>query len=379
MNEDMHKLQILPVRSRNDIKAFIQFPKRLYAGCPQYIPWLDKSMRLILTHKHPFFDHSAGEFFICRNASGLPVGRIALLEPARFNTYTKKNDCRIYFFDVIEDYACAEALFSHAVQWARRRGLDRLIGPQGFSGFTGAGILIKGFEHRASMTMMNYHYRYYHTFFERFGFDKYKDFYSAQKYIQTFELPRQLVNISNRVMKQGTYTVKRIGSKRQLRAEANRIMKLYNEAFVTHEEFCPMTDRELKAAVQELTTVLDPRLVILIEAGGEPAGFLLAFPDLSAPLHKAYGKLGLKDVAALLLEKRRTKRFIINGIGILPKYQSNGLMALLYTQLINTLLERGAQWGEMTQIAETTTTMMKSIEKMQADPYKIHRVYQLSL
>lgn len=140
-----------------------------------------------------------------------------------------------------------------------------------------------------------------------------------------------------------------------------------------------MTDAELEAAVNELTTVLDPRLVVLIEANGEPAGFLLAFPDLSSSLHRAYGKLGPRAAISMLFEKRRTKRFIINGIGILPKYQSKGMMALLYTQIIETLLARDAQWGEMTQIAETTTSMMKSIQKMGADPYKIHRVYTLSV
>ncbi|MDA3834071.1 MAG: hypothetical protein PF495_11810 [Spirochaetales bacterium] len=91
------------------IKAFIKFPKNLYADCPNYIAWLDTSMKPILQKTHPFFDNSQGEFLLCER-NGKTAGRMALLEPVRFNAYQNKRDCRIYFFDLIKILFCTRVL-----------------------------------------------------------------------------------------------------------------------------------------------------------------------------------------------------------------------------------------------------------------------------
>ncbi len=360
---------------RRAIERFISFPKRLYADCHYFVPWFDRGMRQILTKRHPFFDHSEGDFFIAER-NGTVVGRIAVLDPKRFNDYKEQKDCRIYFFDVIEDIDAARALLTHAEAWGRERGLRRLIGPQGFSGFTGAGILIKGFDKRATMTMMNYHYPYYHRFIEELGFSKYKDFVSAELHSESFSVPDQIISIQKKIKERGGLSTRTIRTKKELHAFAHKILDIYNSAFVTHEEFCPMTERELESTIKDLLTVTDPQLVKVIEHGEDIAGFLLTFPDVSPSLIRAKGRLTPLSLIRLLWEKRTTRRFIINGIGILPRYQSRGGTAVLYYELIKTLFDRRAESAEMTQIAETTDMMMKSIDKLGGEIYKVHRIYQ---
>ena len=55
-------------------------------------------MREILDRRHPFFEHSDGAFFLAE-MDGRAAGRIAVLEPRRFNEYRKRRDARFYFFD----------------------------------------------------------------------------------------------------------------------------------------------------------------------------------------------------------------------------------------------------------------------------------------
>jgi hypothetical protein len=81
----------------------------------------------------------------------------------------------------------------------------------------------------------------------------------------------------------------------------------------------------------------------------------------------------------MMKEKKRTTRFLINGIGILPKYQKNGGIAILFNEITRALRAHKVSRAEMTQIAETTDLMVSSIKKLNARIYKTHRVYEKHL
>ena len=45
-------IEIKEVKNSEDLKKFIQFPRKLYKDCPYYVPALDKGEEKLLT-KHP--------------------------------------------------------------------------------------------------------------------------------------------------------------------------------------------------------------------------------------------------------------------------------------------------------------------------------------
>ena len=68
---------VTPVAGKSDLKAFIDLPKRLYAGHKGYIPHLDTERREAFTAgKNPLFGHVEVQFFLARRG-GRVVGRIA--------------------------------------------------------------------------------------------------------------------------------------------------------------------------------------------------------------------------------------------------------------------------------------------------------------
>src|SRR4029450_6614737 len=68
---------VMPVSGKSDLKAFMDLPKRLYAGHKGYIPHLDSERREAFTPgKNPLFGHVEVQFFLARRA-GRVVGRIA--------------------------------------------------------------------------------------------------------------------------------------------------------------------------------------------------------------------------------------------------------------------------------------------------------------
>jgi GNAT superfamily N-acetyltransferase len=376
MNETITVSKVTP-RSPEE-REFIDLPFTIFSGNPYFVPNFEKETRQVIAREHPFFYHSEGEFFIARRGTET-VGRIALLEPHRFNSYRGKKDARFCYFDVKDDIEAAKALFRHAEQWARTRGLNRLIGPQYFSSFSGSGVLVQGFQHTASMTMMPYHHPYYHELLEQLGFSKYKDFYSARIDATRTVLPYKYERVAKIARTRGNFTVRTLSTKRELRVIGREIGRIYNDSWEDHDEFRPMTNAELDQMVHDLELVTDPSLVKVIEREGELAGFILAFPDLSPALIKARGKPNIFDLFSIMRLKRRTDRFLINGLGILPQYRKIGGLAILFHEINQSLRAHRVREAEMTQIAETTDLMLSHIEKLGAEVYKVHRVYQKSV
>lgn len=360
-------------------RKFVRFPYEHYKNCPYWVPPLFIDANLYLNRqKHPFFEHSEADFFIAEQ-DGRVVGRLAALENKPFNRYHNAQDAEFYFFESIDDQQVANALFNAAFDWARSRGLKRIVGPKGMGPLDGYGILVEGYDQRQMMTMMNYNYDYYPRLLENLGFEKEVDFVSCYVPAENFNIPERVERIAKRVMERGKLQVKRFKSKRELVQWAGRIGQAYNQAFVNNWEYYPLTDHEIKFVVDNIITVADHRLIKIITHEEKPVGFLFAFPDVSAALQRARGHLlpfGLPD---LLLEMRRTKTVSGNGMGILPEFQGHGGNALLYYEMAKSFMEFNFQHVEMTQVAETATQMRADLKNLNGVEYKNHRVYRKDL
>ncbi len=368
-------IRIVEVESKTqEEKDFISLPFTIYRNNPNYVPWFNRQMKKIISRRHPYFSHSDGEFFLALRENE-PVGRIALLEPRRYNEYQNARDARFYFFEAKDDLDAVQAIFDHAEEWAKARNLQRLVGPQGFSSFAGSGILVEGFEHTASMTMMPYHLPYYQELIEAAGFEKFRDFHSAVLDARTQGLPAKYQRVAEITMDRGRFTVPEIRSKRELKKMADEIGKIFNRSWDEHDDFTPLTEAELDQLKEDLLGVSDPSLVKVLKNEHEIAGFILAFPDLSRAMIRSAGRMNLLTLFSLHREKKRTDNFLINGLGILPQYRKTGGIAVLFSEITKALRAHGVKSAELTQVAETTDLMMSSIEKLEAEIYKTHRVY----
>jgi hypothetical protein len=112
----------------------------------------------------------------------------------------------------------------------------------------------------------------------------------------------------------------------------------------------------------------------------EIVGFLFAFPDVSAALQRAKGRLFPFGIIDILLEMKRTKTISGNGMGILPEFQGKGGNALLYYEMGKTVFGFNQfEHVEMTQVAETTRQMRADLKNLNGVEYKNHRVYRKSI
>jgi hypothetical protein len=373
----MLTIEKVDTSNKVQVKRFVDLPYRLYKDCPQWVPPLYIDSYLPLNRKkHPFFEHSEADFFLAVR-DGEVVGRICAGINRLFNQCHNVKKAQFYYFDAIDDLEVARTLFEAVCGWAKERGMDTLIGPKGLSPFDGYGILVEGFEHRQMMTMMNYNYDYYPRLVEALGFEKEVDFVSCYLPADAFKIPERIQRIAERVLARGDLWVKKFTSKRELVKWASRIGYAYNKAFIDNWEYYPFTEGDVKYAVDNVFMIANPRLIKLIMHKDDIVGFLFAFPDVSAALQRAKGRLFPFGLIDLLLEMKRTKTVSGNGMGILPQFQGKGGNALLYYEMGNTVFGFNRfTHVEMTQVAETTRQMRADLKNLSGVEYKNHRVYR---
>src|SRR5579859_3510755 len=69
-------IEVRPVRSRSDLRAFIRLPWRLYEGIDNWVPPLiSERKRHLDRDRNPFFEHAEAEYFVAWRGREA-VGRI---------------------------------------------------------------------------------------------------------------------------------------------------------------------------------------------------------------------------------------------------------------------------------------------------------------
>lgn len=371
-------VEVVESSRRRAGREFVDFPHRLYRGSRQWVPQFRRDIRAILDRKHPSFERSEARFFLARRG-GAPAGTVGAIVNSAYNEYHRSRTGHFHFFDCVDDRSVSHALFERAFEWLGSKGMEKVIGPFGF-GFMGMGVLVVGFEHRAVMTMMAYNGPWYGPALEAEGFVKHRDQFSMFVDVAGFRLPDRVRRVAEIALKRGSFEVPELTSRRELVRRAPAIGRIYNETFSAHtDEFYPLSEKEIRQITSDLVTVADPRLIKLLVRGGEVAGFLLGFPDLSAALQRGRGRITPWGIIDLLLEYRRTRWLVVNGAAILPQYQRLGGNALLYFMLEKMNSGGRFRYVDAVQIAETTQLMLSDMQTLGAKVYKVHRLYRRAL
>jgi GNAT superfamily N-acetyltransferase len=371
----MINVQLIDTYSKEHVKNFVQFPFSLYADCLQWVPPFRSDIRVMLDRgKHPLYERSDADFIVAER-DGKTVGQMAVFEHKPFNKHHNKNQAQFTLFDCVNDQDVANALFEAGYEWARKRGLDRVVGPKGFCSFDGYGILIKGFEHDQMMTMVPYNYDYYPELLEGAGFRKEVDFISFHLDQEKMTLTEKAAEVARRVRERKYMEIKEFTSKREFKTYLQRFGNLYNSTFIHNWEYYPLSEKEVQFLLDSLIAVIDPRLVKFIMKKDEIIGFILAFPDLTPQLKRANGRLTPWALLDLLFGLKRAKSVALNGAAVLPEYYGRGGNALLYSEIEKTIKDYGYEHAEMIQIADTAVQMRKDMAALGAEPYKTYRVY----
>ena len=288
----MSGVKVSPVRSRSDLRAFIDLPYRLHANAEQWVPPLRIERRLFLSRRfNAFFEHADAQLFLARR-SGRVVGRVSAQIDHAFNDFQHNAWGMFGFLEVEDDQEALGVLLDAAAAWLSERGRDRMIGPMDFTMNDESGVLIEGHE-RPPMIKQPWHPPYYQRLCEAAGLDKAVDLLMWRLDISDREkVVPGMVELAASLEADHGVRVRRM-SRRHLRRELDLFGETYNAAWKDNFGFVPYSKRDLDHYAQELQLVFDRDWFMIAEKvdTGESVGVAITVPDINQVLRKMGGRL----------------------------------------------------------------------------------------
>jgi hypothetical protein len=371
------QIRKLDVGRPRDVRRFVSLPYQLYHGCPQWVPpLLSDAKKHLDPRKHPFYEHSVADFYVAEER-GRTLGRVAVMENRRYNAFSGHKDAFFGFFDAVDEVAVSRALFGAAFEWACARGLEAIVGPRGMIGADTSGVLVEGFEHRPALGVP-YNYPYYDALLRDAGFVKDTDHLSGY-FRGDHPVPERFYRLAERVRARRGYWVKSFDSKDEMRGWVPRVREVHRRAFEGSHSFYPPTEAEMEAIAGTIIDVTVPGLIKLVMRGDDLIGFMFAYPDLSAGLQRAGGRLWPLGWMHLLRERRRTTWVNCNGVGVLPEHRGLGPGIVLYVEIDKAVKELGYEHVDVVMVDEKNASSYSIMETMGVEWYKRHRSYYRAL
>jgi hypothetical protein len=301
------------------------------------------------------------------------LGRLAVLDNRHYNQYNQEKTAFFTLFECEDRPDAVIAMFEAGEKWARQRGLNRIIGPKGFTALDGMGLLVEGFEHRPALGIP-YNPAYYARLVESAGFQSMGETVSGYMH-RSMPFPEKVHQAAQIVMERKGLRVSRYRTRSDLYKLVPKLGELYNRAIQGTTGNTPLTDDEALTLADQILWFADPRLIKIVFKAEQPVGFVFAYPDISAALQSTRGKLLPLGWVKYLWELRRTKWLNINGAGMIEEYRGMGGTAVLFSELYKTFRESRYEHVDIVQIGVENDRMQNEMRNFGVQFYKKHRVY----
>ncbi len=365
------------MRSRGELREFIDLPYRLHADSTLWVPPLRLERRLFLSERfNAYFKHADAQLFVARR-EGRVVGRISAQIDHAFNAHQRNAWGQFGFFESEQDAEVAGALLDAAAAWLAERGRDRMVGPMDFTMNEESGILVEGHD-RPPLIKQPWHPPYYERLCEAAGLGKAVDLFMWELYIEDrSKVTPAFAELAAKLEPEHGIRIRKM-SRLRLRREMTLFGDTYNEAWKDNWGFVPYSESDLKHYGQELQIVYDRNWFMIAEKvdTGESVGVAITVPDINQVLRKMKGRIVPFGWWHFLRRRRIMTRVRVGFLGVKPEYQHAGVAAGLYIEHFGMAAATPQTGGEMGWILETNDAMNRAMEGMGGRRVKRYRVYE---
>lgn len=372
---------IKKVSSKKELKTFIRFNYELYKGNPYSVPDLyDDMLNTFSSKKNAAFEFCEAEYFLAYKDNKV-VGRVAAIINNRANQTWDKKEVRFGWIDFIDDEEVSSALLKAVEDWGKQKGMDTITGPLGFTDMDAEGMLIEGFDQLGTMATI-YNYPYYPQHMEKLGFEKDADWVEFKLYVPD-QLPEKFVRISEIILQKYKLKIKKL-TRKEIKEKhyGQKIFDLINEAYAPLYGFSKMTQGQIDQYVNTYLPLLDLRMVSIVETeDGELVAAGISMASLSKALQKAKGRIlpfgWFYLLKALFIKRPKILDLLL--VGVKPEYQSKGVNALLFYDLVPTFKKMGFVYGESNPELEENKKVQAQWSAFESVQHKRRRAFKKAI
>ncbi|CAN5605665.1 hypothetical protein BH11BAC1_BH11BAC1_12870 [soil metagenome] len=370
-------VQIKETNTTGDLQAFVNFPFTLYKGNQFWVPPIKKDeLKALRPETNPAFDFCKTKFWLAYQNRKI-VGRIGGIINRLESEKTGEKFARFTRYETIDDVEVSAALLQAAEAWAKENGMSAIHGPLGFSNLDHQGVLVEGFDHLPSIAS-EYHHPYYQRHLEKNGYEKEMDWVEFR--LTLAEVPEKALRLNEAIKQRYGLTVKRFSSTAELKPYGEKIFGLLNEAFAELFSMVPLNERMKRYYIDRYLSFINPTFVLVVEDKDKnPAGFIITLPSLSEAMQKANGSLFPFGWWYIKNALQHPKLVDILLTAVHPKLQSQGVPAILITEMQQIMLKAGAKHAETTGIIETNQKAIQVWKNYEHIQHKRKRCYKKAL
>lgn len=370
---------IKEVKSRRELKDFIFLPAKIHRGRPLWVPPIYADERAYFNpKKNVSFSFSDTVLFLAIK-DGKTSGRIMGIINRKHNEIKQTKTARFCYLEAYEDKAVVSALLKAVEDWARERGITRIIGPYGFTDQDPEGFMIEGFEHGVTIASY-YNMEWMPAMVEDLGYRKDIDYF-VYKLDVPEEIPEFYKKILQRVKRKGNYELIEFRKRREIKPWIKPVLSLMNECYTESEiyGYTPLSEKEMEELAARYLPVLDPRFIVGVKNEEGVIAFIIGMPDVTDGIRRAKGRLLPIGFLKILRASKKTKQLDLLLGAVKEKYRGRGLDVLMGVKIIMAANEAGYKIMDTHHEMETNVRVRAEMEKMGGKIYKKYRVYQKNL
>ncbi len=373
----MDELTIKEVHTRRDLRDFIYLPEKIHKNEVNWLP-------PIYMDEWKFFDRKKNRSFNYADAllllayrNNKPVGRIMGLINRRYNTINNEYHGRFCFMECYDDPETFHALISRIENWARQNGMNRIVGPLGFSDKDPQGFQIEGFEYPPFITSPN-NSPYMVSLIEKEGYTKKVDLVNYIGAIPEI-MPPVYEKVLERLNKIEEYRIWEFTTRKELKAVIIPVLQLMNDTFSEIYGFVPLNDREKSDLAATYLPIIDPRFVKVVEKNGRLIGFAIGIPDMSPGIKACNGRLFPFGFLKVIRESRRSKKLLMLLGGVIKEFRGTGVDVMMGIKILQECRKSNMETIDSHLVLEDNLKMRREYERIGCEVVKKFRIYQKEL
>jgi hypothetical protein len=371
-------IELKTVVTKSQLKEYIFFPQKIYSCYPNWVPpiYMDE-WAFHDPKKNRALSYSEVVCVVaCQDNN--PVGRVMGIINKKYNQQHGLKNVSFFNLDCIDDATVVHTLIGFIEQWGKKKGMNKIIGPYGFSDKDPQGLQIEGFENLPVIVTPT-NPPYLPQLVEGAGFQKEVDCVSYRLDVpQT--MPGVYEKIAKRILGNASVRLLEFKNKRELKPHILPALRLMNEAYSHLYGFSSMAEDEMQNLADQYLFVLDPEFVKVIQTSkGETVAFGVGMPDISKGIQRAKGKLFPIGFIHILRASRKAKQLNLMLGAVKQGFRGIGLNVLLGKSMLASARKRGFTVMDSHLILETNKPMRSEFEKVGGTVYKRYRVYQKQL